>query len=160
MNCTTRVMMIALAIFATAAAVGATAQSTGRNQMTVEVDVAPCVEAYSFCTELGTAGVPAAVGNHGPVLLMIQAIGRDGVPITGLADTAFSILHKVSPQGSGPTKATCASCFVDHGDGVYSLVVHRTAAANPWLDGIYYTQLSVTIDPQRIFRALVPIEIP
>ena len=154
------IVVAALSLFATAAAVGATAQSTGRNQMTVEVDVAPCLESYSFCTELGTAGVPAAVGNHGPVLLMIQAIGRDGTPITGLADTAFSIRHKVSPQGSGPTKASCASCFADHGDGVYSLVVHRATTANPWLDGVYYTQLSVTIDPQRVFRALVPIAIP
>jgi hypothetical protein len=152
-------VVFSLSLLIGSASAFAASESTGRNQMTVVVDVDACAEGYSFCTELGNQPA-AALGNHGPVLLVIQVMRRNGNPVTGLTDSDFRIRHKMSPQGSGPVKATCPSCFADMGDGVYRVVVHRAPNSNPWLDGTYITQFTVQATALRQFNAIVPIEIP
>ena len=131
----------------------------------VSIDEETCGVGYTWCTEASPGGFNegiAAVGNHSPVMLMIQLISPTGVPITGLTVSDFSVSHIISPSGSGvvkPDPLVCPSCFRDEGNGVYRLAVQRNVAGNPWLAGTYFTHLSIQAAPTATVTAVVPIKI-
>ena len=131
----------------------------------VSIDVETCGNSYTWCTEASPAGFNegiATVGNHSPVMLMIQLISPSGAPITGLTVSDFSVAHIISPSGSGvvkPDPLVCPSCFRDEGEGVYRLAVQRNIIGNPWLAGTYFTHLSVQVVPAISVTSVVPIKI-
>lgn len=135
------------------------------DMLDVKVDVETCGVGYTWCSEASPTGINegiATVGNHSPVMLMIQVIGPTNIPITGLTDSDFSVSHIISPSGSGvvkPDPLVCPSCFLEHGNGVYRLAVQRNIAGNPWLAGTYFTHLEVQLTPTVSAFAVVPIRI-
>lgn len=131
----------------------------------VKVDVEACGAGYTFCDEASPSGINegvAAVGNHSPVLLVIQIISPKNQPVTGLTESDFSVSHIISPSGSGvvkPDPLVCPSCFSDEGNGVYRLAVQRNITGNPWLAGTYFVHLEVQVTPTSSVFAVVPIKI-
>ncbi|HMV70082.1 MAG TPA: hypothetical protein PKA64_24795 [Myxococcota bacterium] len=124
--------------------------------VSVVVDGDACASPYSFCSDTGSTGAPGA-GNGNAVALIIQVIGPNLTPVTGLGAGAFRIVHILSPTGAGVVAPGCASCFSDRGNGVYRYVVQPNGGA--WQTGTYVGQLQVTAGGRTI-NTLLPIDVP
>jgi len=110
----------------------------------VIVDEDACLSGYSFCMELGTTNLEAQAGNDAAVLLVMQLIKPNGQPLTGLVFTDFFVDQEITPSGAGvilPDSIACPTCFFDHGDGVYRLVMQPQFGN--WRAGSYILQLRV-----------------
>ena len=122
--------------------------------ISIQVDEEVCEAQPSLCTDTGSTG-GAAANNTNVVMLIVQVIGPNSVPITGLASTDFAL--RQSYVANDVTFASCNSCFAEFGDGLYQLVVEPDFGFN-WVAGTYHIQLQ--IDAGRTLYSLFKIEIP
>lgn len=122
------------------------------------VDEDTCLQGKNWCTELGTAGLPAANFNTEAVVVLVQLIKPNGQPITGLAFGDFVVEAKLNTGGNGVVKAddiVCPSCFFEEGDGAYRLVLQPVTS---WRTGTYAVQLRVSVSGNTIYK-LFPLEV-
>lgn len=125
--------------------------------ISIEVDVDICLTGYSFCSDLGLIN-PAQAFNDSPILLAIQISTPFGVPLSGLVDTDFRINTVRSINGAVMQLPACATCFVDRGNGIYTIALRQ---AGTWgFAGTYMGQLEVDVTAAKTLYRLVSFEIP
>lgn len=126
---------------------------SNRLEVEAEVNEAVCASVPVQCGD-GTTGhtfAPASSANHNPVSIVVL-VTLNGVPVPGLAASAFDFSNRFVPAG-GPGAVLCpaggsgcaspSNLFQDGGDGTYALWAHPAPPGN-WKSGAYYGRITVT----------------
>ncbi len=142
---------------------------SNRLQVEAEVNEGACASVPVQCGN-GTTGHtfdPASSANHNPIAIVVL-VTLNGVPVPGLAASAFDFSNRFVPAG-GPGVILCpaggAGCaspsnlFQDGTDGTYALWAHPAPSGN-WKAGAYYGRITVTGAGGVRGSALVEINIP
>lgn len=134
-----------------------------------EVNEAACAAGAVQCGNgaTGHTFTAASSTNHNPVAIVVL-VALNGVPVTGLAASAFDFSDGIVPAG-GPGVALCPAggtgcaspgdLFQDAGNGMYVLWAHPAPAGN-WKAGSYYARITVTAPAGVRGSALVEITVP
>ncbi|MGF1630136.1 MAG: hypothetical protein ACFCUT_11760 [Kiloniellaceae bacterium] len=126
------------------------------------LDVDHCDSAGSvLCGGSGSSGA-AAVGNDSVIAVYVQVKLANGLPVGGLAESAFATYAIANPPlGVSPafvSSAVCAACFAEQTTGVYRLAM-RPSSGN-WSSGTYVVLLQVTGSGGATRQLLLPVDIP
>jgi hypothetical protein len=142
---------------------------SNRLEVEAEVNEAACASVPVQCGD-GTTGhtfAPASSANHNPVEIVVL-VTLNGVPVPGLAATAFDFSNRFVPAG-GPGAVLCpaggsgcaspSNLFQDGTDGTYAMWAHPAPAGN-WKSGAYHGRISVTGPGGVRGSTLIELNIP
>lgn len=120
----------------------AAAASAGQLIVSVTADTTYCASVGVQCGAGDNTFAAASDANSNPVRLLINvSSAATGLPVTGLAVSAFTFSNNLTPAGGGSasicTQAICGTSRFQGGTGgTYALFVERTSAGN-WKAGTY-----------------------
>lgn len=145
-------------VFAAAILMSATGAFAIPN-VTVRVDHEYCATGGVQCSGTGlTPGVAVANTNRNPVRVAIQVM-EAGAPVTTVTDPSITIVSPLFPAGgSAVMKYACTSCFLNVGNGIYTIFLNPIGTGN-WKSGSYFVQVLVTT-ASGTARELIRIDIP
>jgi hypothetical protein len=142
---------------------------SNRLEVEAEVNEAACASVPVQCGD-GTTGhtfAPASSANHNPVEIVVL-VTLNGVPVPGLAASAFDFSNRFVPAG-GPGAVLCpaggsgcaspSNLFQDGTDGTYALWAHPAPPGN-WKSGAYHGRIAVTGPGGVRGSALIELNIP
>jgi hypothetical protein len=142
---------------------------SNRLEVEAEVNDAACASVPVQCGD-GTTGhtfAPASSANHNPVEIVVL-VTLNGVPVPGLAASAFDFSNRFVPAG-GPGAVLCpaggsgcaspSNLFQDGTDGTYALWAHPAPPGN-WKSGAYHGRITVTGPGGVRGSALIELNVP
>lgn len=136
---------------------GNAAFGTSALEVRAKVDREYCATGGVQCAGL-TPGVPAQKTNRNPIRIGLEVLDS-GAPVTTVATADVTVNNPFVPAGgTAVNRFSCATCFQNGGNGLYTIFLNPFGAAN-WKAGTYFVQVVVTSGSSTA-RRLIQVDIP
>ena len=173
-----RILALLAAIDARAAHVESTVASidgkvtalADRLEIQADVHESVCASGNIQCSDDGSGHTndAASAANHNPVMIVV-AVTRNGLPVTGLPATSFFLNNNILVAG-GPVALLCpnggtgcasgaGNLFRGFDDGTYMMFAHPGPVGVNWRAGSAFATMQVVSGSQQA-RTLIRIDIP